>query len=279
MAGRSVSVASGVALRATRRLIKSPLGVVSQMAVPLFFFIAFTGALSAVGSTRGFGYYDFTAFEFVFVLYQGAMFAGSFTAIEVAIDYASGIGDRLMLSAPRRTAIIAGYLLVALGRAALAIALVWALAAALHMPVRGSALEITALIALALLLSLAAALYGIGIALRFRSAASSALIMIPTFMIMFLAPVFSPRDKLSGWLKTAAGVNPLTYALEAGRGLLADDPVHVLLAFGAVSGLVIAFAVWALRGMRAAERGRSAAPKRRPARGSRARRAGARARA
>ena len=74
-------------------------------------------------------------------------------------------------------------------------------------------------------------------------------------MVLFLTPVFAPRDQLSGWLETVADVNPLTAALEAGRGFLADDPVSVGLAFAAAGGLVIVFAVWAVLGMRKAEQG------------------------
>jgi ABC-2 type transport system permease protein len=225
------------------------------MAVPVFFFIAFTGALSAVGNTRGFGYYNFTAFEFVFVMFQAAIFAGVFTAIDVGIDYGSGIGDRLMVASPRRLAIILGYVITSLLRAGFGIGIVWAIGLAIGMPVRGGVLDIVALVALGLFLNVAATLYGLGIALRFRSAAAGVLVMIPAFMIMFLSPVFSPRDRLSGWLETAASWNPLTPPLESGRGFLANDPVRVWAAFGACAGLVAFFMVWAVLGMHKAEQG------------------------
>jgi ABC-2 type transport system permease protein len=258
-----LSTAWGVALQCTRKLLKNPLKTLPPMVLPLFIFVAFTGALSAVGKTPNFGYYNFTAFQFVFILYMAAMFAGVFTAFDIAIDWESGLGARFMLNAPRRLAIVAGYLIVALGRAMLAIAVVWAVALATGMPVRGSAPEVVGLVVLALLLSAAATLYGAGIALRFQSTASSVLILIPVFMVLFLTPVFSTRDKLSGWLKTASGVNPLTPPMEAGRSLLAGDPLHVALAFAAATGLVILFSIWAVRGMRKAEKGPGAAPRRR----------------
>jgi ABC-2 type transport system permease protein len=242
------------------------------MAIPLFFFISFTGALGAVGTTTGFNYYNFTAFIFVFVLYQAVIFAGVFASIDIAADYGSGIGNRMMLSAPRRLAILGGYLMVALTRAALAIAVLWGVALAIRMPVRGDALDIVGLVGLAFLLSIAATLWGAGVALRFRSVESGVLIMIPTFMIMFLTPVFVPRDKLSGWLKTVSGWNPLTSPIEAGRGFLAHDPVHVTLAFASAAGLVVFFGIWAIRGMHKAERASGGRRARgRPGRGRRRR--------
>jgi ABC-2 type transport system permease protein len=275
---RSFSVAYGVAQRGIRKLVGNPLGTISQMAVPVFFLIAFTGALSAVGNTKGFGYYDFTAFEFVFVLYQATIFAGVFTAIEAASDYGSGIGDRFMVSVPRRPSIMAGYVAVAIVRGLFAAAVAWGVALVLGMSVRGNALDIVALMGLALLLTAATTLYGLGIAVRFRSAAAGVLVMLPAFAVLFLTPVFAPRDQLSGWLKTAAGANPLTPPIEAGRGFLAADPTRVWASFGVATGMIFVFFLWAIRSMRAAERGPSAAPARRQARGPRARRTGARAR-
>jgi ABC-2 type transport system permease protein len=252
---RSLSVARGVAQQGKRKLVKNPVKAVPPMLVPLFFFIAFTGALSAVGGTKGFGYYNYTAFEFVLVLYMGSMFAGIFTAFDIALDYQSGLGNRMMLAAPRRLAIISGYVIVAIGRAALVVAVFWLIAIVTGMPVRGDALEIAGLVALALLLNVATTLYGAGIALRFQTTASGVLILIPAFMVLFLSPVFIPREHLSGWLHTAAGVNPLTPLLEAGRGFLAGDPVSTGLAFAAAAGLVIVFSIWAALGMRSAEAG------------------------
>jgi ABC-2 type transport system permease protein len=254
-ASRSISVALGVALRGVRKLFKSPGKAASPMITPLLLFAAFTGALSALGGAKSFDYYNYTAFEFVFILYAAAMLVGVFTAFDIAFDYQSGMGNRLMLAAPQRMAIVSGYLIVAIGRAVVAIALVWATALATGMPVRGTALEIAGLIALALILNLAATLYGTGIALRFQSAAAGALILIPVYMVMLITPVFTPRDELNGWLQAAAGVNPLTAAMEAGRGFLADDPVSTGLAFAAAGALVIVFSVLALLGMKKAERG------------------------
>jgi ABC-2 type transport system permease protein len=265
-AARFVSVAQGVALQSARKLVKNPTKALPPLLLPLFFFVAFTGALSAVGDTSGFGYFDYTAFQFVLVLYMAAMFAGVFTCFDITMDYESGMGNRLMLAAPRRMAIVIGYLIVALGRAVLAIAVVWTIALAVGMPVRGGPLEIAGIVALALLLNIATTLYGAGIALRFQSTASGVLILIPLFMALFTTPVFSPRDQLSGWLQVAADVNPLTPAMEAGRGFLADDPVSVGLSFAAAGGLVIAFSLWAVRGMRKAEKGPGARRRGRPRR-------------
>ena len=73
-------------------------------------------------------------------------------------------------------------------------------------------------------------------------------------MLIFLTPMMVPRSGLTGWVHTAANVNPLTPALEAGRGLLANAPVSVGLAFATSAGLVLVLATWTVLGMRAAEK-------------------------
>jgi ABC-2 type transport system permease protein len=249
---RSLSVALAVARRSTRKLLKSPVMAVTPTMIPLFFFAAFTGALSSLGEAPGFDYYDYTAFQFVFVLYQAAIYIAIFTSFEMASDYQTGVARRMMSAAPRRMAIVGGYVISALGRGVVVVAVVWGVALIAGMPVRGSAVEIAGLVALALLLNVATTLYGAGIVLRLRSTAAGALILIPAFMVMLLTPVFTVRDQLSGWLEAVASVNPMTALLEAGRGFLAGDPVSVAVSFAAGFGLVIAFAVWAMRGVRKA---------------------------
>jgi ABC-2 type transport system permease protein len=223
--------------------------------LPLFMYAAFAGALSSISETKGFDYYDYSAFVFVFALFDGAMFTGVFAAFQIAADYESGLGQRLMMAAPQRLAIIGGYLISTLFRFVFTMVVVWGVGLATGLPVRGGPLEIAGLMALLLLLNLATTLYGIGVALRLQTVAAGALIMIPVFMVLFLSPLFVERDQLSGWLKTAAGLNPLTPPLEAGRGFLADDPTKVGLAFGVAVGVVLFFLAFAVRGMIKAERG------------------------
>jgi ABC-2 type transport system permease protein len=253
--GRSLSVAGGVARRNLRGLAKTPPKALAPLLVPLFFFASFKGALAGIGDTPGFDYYDFTAFEFVIIFYMAAMLAGVFTAIDISIDFESGLGRRLMAAAPQRMAILAGYLIVSLCRCVLALVLVSGVVLVTGLDIRGGAPDIAALVALALLLNVATTLYGAGVSLRFRDVSAGSLVNIPVFMVLFLTPLFTPRDQLADWLQPIAGANPITPPIEAGRGFLANDPVHVALAFACAGGLVIVFAVWAFLGMRDAEKG------------------------
>ena len=74
-------------------------------------------------------------------------------------------------------------------------------------------------------------------------------------LTLFLAPVYVPLDLLTGWIKGVASLNPATAFLQAGRGFLSGVHQTSALAFLCGAGLVALMGVYALRGLRKAERG------------------------
>jgi ABC-2 type transport system permease protein len=248
------AVARAVAWRSIHNFLTNPAFLLPALMFPLFFFVSFAGGLAAIGNVPGFDFPSgYTAFQFVFVLLQSAAFGGVFTGFAMARDFESGFGRRYMLAASHRSGIVAGYALAALFRAFVTWTVLTAVALAAGMEVGGSAGEIVALYALAVLVSIAAILWSAGVALRVRSIQGGPLMQFPTFLVLFLAPVYVPLDLLSGWIHAIASVNPVTALLEAGRGLISGDPVLVALAFAIGIALSAFFALWARGGLRSAE--------------------------
>ncbi len=248
------SVALGIGWRNLHNFFANPTLIIPALLFPLFFFTAFAGGLSGIADAPGFDYPSgYTAFQFVFVLLQSAAFGGVFTGIGMARDFESGFGRRMMLAAPNRSAIIAGYALAALGRAVFIWILLTAIALAAGMQVGGGAVDLVGLYGLAVIVNVAAIMWSAGIALRFRSMQAAPLMQTPTFLILFTAPVYVPVTLLTGWVEAVARVNPITAVIEEGRELIAGGNADALLAFGAAAGLAILFSCWALRGLRRAE--------------------------
>ena len=109
----------------------------------MFFFTAFAGGLSSVANTPGFDFPSgYTAFQFVFVLLQASAFGGVFTGFAIARDFESGFGRRLMLAAPNRLAILAGYAIAAFGRAVFIWVILTAVALAAGMQVGGGGVDL-----------------------------------------------------------------------------------------------------------------------------------------
>jgi ABC-2 type transport system permease protein len=250
-----VAVALAVAWRGIHNAFTNPSILLPSLLFPLFFFTAFAGGLSRISDVPGFDFpAGYTAFQFVFVFLQSAAFGGIFNGFAIARDFESGFSRRLLLAAPRRTGIIAGYALVALVRWAATAAVVFAVALLSGMEVLGNPAELVALVLLGLLVNVAALFWAAGIAMRFRTLQAGPLMQVPVFLTLFLAPVYVPLELLDGWIHAVASANPATFLLEAGRGLFAGEPSGVGAAFAISFGAVALLAVWALRGLRSAER-------------------------
>jgi ABC-2 type transport system permease protein len=249
------SVARAVAWRSAHNFFTNPVMIIPALLFPMFFFTAFAGGLSRVDSVPGFEYSGgYTTFVYGFVLLQASAFGGVFTGFAIARDFESGFSRRVMLAASNRGGIVAGYWLAALLRALFTIAVVTAVALLTGLEISGSAIDIVGLYTLALLVNAAAMLFGSGVAMRMRTMQAGPLIQLPAFLILFLAPVWVPYDLLTGWVKTAASVNPITLVIESIRGLLTGDPTEVLPAFLVMLLFVAVTVLWARGGLHSAER-------------------------
>jgi ABC-2 type transport system permease protein len=253
---RTFAVTRAVAWRTLHNVFTNPSLFIPSLVFPLFFFTAFAGGLSSVRHVPGFDYKEgYTAFQFVFVFLQAAAFGGVFTGFSAAADFESGFGRRLLLGAPRHEGIVAGYALAATGRFLLTGTVVTVAALLSGMEVDGNPAQLLGLLSLALLVNLTATLWGTGMALRFQTLQAGPAMQIPVFLILFMAPVYVPLGLIEGWVNHAASYNPLTAVIEAGRGFLSGQPETVGLAYLAGFGLVALGLVWALTGLRRAERG------------------------
>jgi ABC-2 type transport system permease protein len=195
----------------------------------------------------------YTAFQFVFVLLQAAAFGGVFTGFGIAADFESGFARRLLLAAPNRLGILAGYALAALIRAALVSVLLFAVALATGMQVDGGGVDLFGLLVLAAIVNLTASFWAAGVAMRVRTIQGGPLMQMPVFIVLFLAPVYVPLELLGGWVKTVAQVNPFTALIEGGRDLISGGEVSGALVYGVACLLALAFSVWAVTGLRRAE--------------------------
>jgi ABC-type multidrug transport system permease subunit len=250
----AISVARGVSWRVLHIFFTNKAFLLPSVAFPLFFFTAFVGGLSRIRLVPGFDFpTGYTAFQFVFVLLQSAAFAGVFTGFGIARDFESGFMRRLMVAAPNRSGILLGYTFSALVRWATVAVVVTIVALLARMEVGGNGVDLFGLYALALLLNLAGTLWATGVAMRLRTQQAAPVMQMPVFLLLFFAPVYVPLNLLQGWIHGVASVNPITALLEAGRGFISGRPELALAAFAIAAGLILGFAVWALRGLRSAE--------------------------
>lgn len=252
---RFLDVAHGVWWRQVHIFTTNPMFLLPALIFPLFFFTSFAGGLSGVEQIPGFNYPPgYTAFQFVFVMIQASAFGGVFTGFSVAADFENGFARRLMLAAPNRLAIVAGYAMAALTRAVIIWTMLTTIALIFGVRFHGGVREVVGLYTLCLAVNVAAVLFATGVATRLRTMQAGPAMQMPAFLLLFLAPVYVPLDLLEGWIATAARFNPITPIVELARDLLAGGPDFHLIGFAAVGAMAAIFAVWAVTGMRSAER-------------------------
>jgi ABC-2 type transport system permease protein len=256
MRATNLSVARAVLQRNLRHALKNPALIIPSLLFPLIFLIAFAGGLSSIGNVPGFDFPSgYTAFQFVFVFLQSAAFGGVFTGFAIAADFESGFARRLLLAAPHRFGLLLGYVAAAACRFAVTGAFITVAALVAGMQVDGSGVDLAGLLGLALLVNIAATLWGAGVSFRAKTVQAAPAMQIPIFLILFTAPVYVPLDLLRGWIETVASWNPITAIMEAGRGFISGDPVSVSLSFACGAALVAVLLAWATTGLRRAERG------------------------
>jgi ABC-2 type transport system permease protein len=252
---RFLFVAKAVAWRSVHNTLVSPAILLPSLIFPLFFLAAFAGGLSKISDVPNFDYKPgYTAFQFAFVFLQSAAFGGVFTGFAIARDFDSGFARRLLLSAPRRSGIIAGYAVGALVRWLLTALVITVAALLAGMDVAGNGIELVGLVGLGVMMNLVAALWACGVAMFLRTEQAGALIQMPVFVVLFLAPVYVPLRLLTGWIHAVARLNPATAALEAARGLIAGSPVRVAISFTLLAAGAALAALWARGGLASAER-------------------------
>ena len=256
MSGSSfASVLFAVASRRIRLFLENRAISVPYFVMPLLFLAFGGGGLSKLNSVPAFNFPSgYTTFFFVYVLLQGSAFAGAGAGAAIASDFESGFARRLLLAAPHHASVVAGYILGAVALAFVLMLFITIVGVAVGVALDGNVLQLAGLYGLAVLMTTVSALWTAGFALRTRITRAQTGASMPIFLSLMLSPAFVPRPLLSSWLRAAANYNPYTAILESGRGLISGEPDKTALAYLVALGLVAAFSLWTISGLRQALR-------------------------
>ncbi len=248
-----ISVAKGVMWRSLKTFYSTPALFAPSLIFPLMFFIAFTGGLSKVGELPGFDYpKGYATFQWCFTFLQSSGFAGAFLGFGVARDFDTKFMRRVMLAAADRRGILLGYSFA--GAVRCVVTMTWISIVGLIGGVKfPNPADLAVAAAMALLVNQLAMLWGVGVAMRIRSAQAGPAIQMPLMLAFFLAPVYVPLALLGGWLRSAARLNPITYVLNAVRDVFVGNLASVDTAVIAALACAAVLTIWGLRSLRSAE--------------------------
>ena len=173
---------------------------------------------------------------------QGALLMGLTTGTALAADIEFGFFDRLLAAPVRRTSIVLGRLCGTFILALLQGCLFLVIALAFGADYPGGLDAAAATVVLGALTAVGVGGVAAAIALRTGSMAMMQSLFPFVFVFLFTAPAFFPRELLSTALRDAAEYNPLTYIVEAIRGLLSanDSLGDPWLGLASAAGLVVA---------------------------------------
>lgn len=216
-----VATIAAVAVRTGLTLLRSPQVLGIAVAQSVLFLLMFRYVIGGAISVGGVSYVDFLVPGFVV---SGLLFTAGGSAVAVAEDAASGLHDRLRSLPIPGVAVLAGR---AFADAALMIlvALVTLLVGfAVGFRVGGSLTGLLAALALLAVYSFAFAWVFVWLGLVSGSAQAAQGLGILGVPFSFLSSAFVPIDTMPAVLRVFAGAQPLTFMVNAWRGLVLGEP-------------------------------------------------------
>jgi ABC transporter DrrB family efflux protein len=219
--------------------------VVQPVIFTLLFRFVFGGAIPVHNISGG-----YVQFLLPGIIGQTAAFASFGTAIALAQELQKGVIDRLRSMPMARSAVLAGRLVADTVRMLVTILIIVAVGYAVGFRFTNGVVPAIAMIALATVFGLAicciAAYTGLAIGDE-ESVQSFGLIWL--FPLTFVSSAFVPIATMPGWLQAFANNQPVTFVINAMRGLALGGPVeaNMLKSIAWIAGIFIVFAPLSVR--------------------------------
>ncbi len=218
------------------------------LVIPLFFYAVNLGSLQDFAEQiPGL---DYKAFQ----IPVATLFAvtGLSRANVLVLDIQRGYFDRLAITPSNRLAILLGLMVADSVIAGFLSVLVIVMGLILGVSFATGIAGILVFITINLFWAIAYNAIPYGIALKTGNPTVVNTSFLIFFPVIFLSPLFLPREVLTGWLQVVAAFNPVTYLLEGLRSIISGwDVLAIGGALAAVFGfsaVTIPFALWALAG-------------------------------
>ena len=239
--------------RLVLRVIRRPLAELPNIFISAFFLFVYDGALGGVfgGSAQGTPF-DFANGNFVnFILpvsIVSASLSGAASGIYLVEDIESGVFKRYQSMPISRWAIILAPMIVGAIRVLLQASLIMLIGKIIGADPAVGTVGFLIVLSLAFIWGMGFAGYSVAAGVKSGSSQGAQAATFLFFPALFLAPTFTPRYALKGWLETAAAFNPTTYVLEGMRAIMIEGWISDLilkgfLVAGGFAFITLSFAV------------------------------------
>jgi ABC-2 type transport system permease protein len=218
---------------------------------PVVFLLGMSGQFGRLTGLEGFPTDSYLSWIVPLSCLQGAGFAGAATGSNLARDIEQGWFDRLLVSPVPRPMLVLGPILGGITRSLVPATVVLLVGLLLGAELTGGVLGLIALYVACIGFCAAAGLWGIFMALKFRTQQAGPLMQQGVFLGVFLSTAYTPQVLLRGWLAEVAPYNPVTYVLELARQATVEgiEPswAHTWPGLLALAGMLAVLGALALR--------------------------------
>lgn len=239
---RFIRESAAIAQVELTKLGRDPTEMFSRAVQPVLWLAVFGQVLAHARGidTGGVGY---LAFITPGILAQSVLFSAIFYGIAVIWERDLGVVHKLLVSPARRSSLVFGKAVSAGFRGLVQAAVIYVLAIVMRIPIRLDPAAVIAVMAGVLLGAGLFSTFSLIIACivktRERFMGIGQLLTMPMF---FASNAIYPLDLMPGWLRVVAAINPLTYLVDALRGLLivgAGSAHSLTLDFGVLGAVFV----------------------------------------
>ncbi len=238
-----MSLPHQITMMAWRSLVTTfriPAAIIPGIIISVFFLFVYTGSLgNASNFLPGLAGKSYLAFILPVSIVSSALSGAGVAGQAIVRDIENGYFDKLLLTPISRSALLLGPMIAGAVTLGLQTVIVLAVGILLGLQSATGVAGMLVVVGMALLLGVGFSGFTVSVALRSGSAAATQGGSFLFFPLTFLTATFVPVSLLSGWIKTAAVFNPITYVLEAMRSVLLDGWQGDVLASGVASAAVL----------------------------------------
>jgi ABC-2 type transport system permease protein len=228
-------------------IFRTPEALLPPLGISIFFLIIYNSTLGkAAGSLPELSGSSYIGFILPLSIVSASLAGAGIAAQNLVRDIESGYFDKLLLTPVSRAALLLGPMIAGAAILGVQAAIVVVVGYLLGLAPATGIPGVLVVIGLSILLGTGFAGFTVSAALGSGSAAATQGASFVFFPLTFLTASFVPLDLLSGWLKTAARLNPITYVLEAMRALLISGWDGTKIAEGVFACLTLALLMYVL---------------------------------
>jgi ABC-2 type transport system permease protein len=243
--------------RSLTALLRQPWWIAITLVQPVIWLLLYGALFKRVVEIPGFQSGSYIQFLAPGVVVMTALFSSGWGGMAMIDDIDKGVVDRFLVSPVVRSALITGRVMNNAVSILIQAVIIVALALIVGATFPSGVIGVVVMIVVAMLLGAAFGAISNGLALLTRR--EETLIAIMNFLLLpltFLSSAFMQKDLMPGWMQTVADLNPVNWAVEAGRmAILADtDWAGVALRSAGLLVLLVVCSAFATRAFRAYQR-------------------------